>query len=306
MSLLSPNRAAGKPPLRRRRALRRSGGFLAADTISPANPATRVSPIRRALRRIGGTLAAASLLVAPLFLSAATLHAADSLWREIARMPADNHDLAAAVVAGKLYVAGGATNDYKGTGTIHNFDEIWELAPPSSSSSSSPTSSPSSAWSWRAVAKFARPRIYCGTAAFDGRVWIAGGDILHEDGQRRPTTLVEAYDPKTNTLTRAPDLPVALPRPLALAAAGRLWVVGARDRVERGQFASIGPGETAWRVEPDAPPKMWALAGAALADRLYYCVPDTGLAEFDPATRAWRVIPGPAQPRSAQVAAWRG
>ncbi|MBL9189703.1 MAG: hypothetical protein JNK23_19635 [Opitutaceae bacterium] len=213
-------------------------------------------------------------------------------WRTVAHMPADNHDLAAAVTGGKLYVAGGVTNDYRGTGRVHAFDEIWELDP--------------RAWSWRTVAKFARPRIYCGTEAFDRRVWVAGGDELHADGQRRPSTLVEIYDPRTGALTRGPDLPVALPRPLALAAAGRLWVVGTRDRIERGQLASLGRGETAWRVEPEALPKMWALAGAALGDKLYVCVPDTGLAEFDPATRAWRVIPGPTQPRSAQVAAWRG
>ena len=207
-------------------------------------------------------------------------------------MPADNHDLTAAVVGEKFYIAGGATNDFKGTGKFHAFDEIWELNPQT--------------WAWRAVAKFARPRIYCATAAFGNNVWVVGGDVLHEDGQRRPSALVEIYDPKSNTLTRAPDLPVALPNPVALAAVGRLWVVGARNRTERGQFASIGPGETAWRVEPEALPKMWALAGAALDDKLYVCVPNTGLAEFDPATRAWSVIPGKTQPRSAQVAAWRG
>lgn len=215
----------------------------------------------------------------------------------VARLPADNHDLAAAVTGGKLHVAGGVTNDFRGTGRVQAFDEIWELSPPSQSAAQPP------AWSWRAVAKFARPRIYCGTEAFDGRVWVAGGDILHEDGQRRATTLVETYDPKTGAFTRAPDLPVALPRPLALAAAGRLWVVGARDRAERGQFASIGRGETAWRTEPEALPTMWALAGAMLDERFYVCVPDTGLAEFAPATRAWRVIPDSTKARSAQVAA---
>ena len=230
-----------------------------------------------------------------LFTHASCYAAPATAWREVVRMPADNHDLAAAVTGGKLYVAGGVTNDYKGTGRVQAFDEIWELDP--------------RAWSWRAVAKFARPRIYCGTEAFDGRVWVAGGDILHDDGERRATMLVETYDPKTGALERAPDLPFALPRPLALAAAGRLWVVGTLDRTGRagrGQFASIGPGENAWRTEPEALPKMYALAGAALNDRLYISVPETGLAEFDPATRAWRVIPGPTQPRSGQVAAWRG
>lgn len=207
-------------------------------------------------------------------------------------MPADNHDLTAAVVGGKFYVAGGVTNDYRGTGRVQAFDEIWELD--------------AQTWTWRAVAKFSRPRIYCATAAFEDRVWILGGDVLHADNQRRASALVEIYDPRTGALTRAPDLPVALPNPLALAAAGRLWIVGARNRTDLGQFASIGPGETAWRVEPEALPKMWALAGAALDDKLYVCVPDTGLAVFDPGTRAWSVIPGPTRPRSAQVAAWRG
>ena len=225
-------------------------------------------------------------------LAAYALSAAGSPWRTVAQMPADNHDLTAAVVANQLYVAGGATNDFKGTGKFHAFDEIWALDPRT--------------WSWRAVAKFSRPRIYCATAAFENRVWVLGGDILQEDNQRRPSALVEIYDPATGTLTRGPDLPVALPSPIALPAAGRLWLVGARNRTERGQFASIGPGEKSWRVEPEALPDMLALAGAALDNKLYVCVPQTGLAVFDPAKRAWSVIPGPTQPRSAQVAAWCG
>jgi uncharacterized repeat protein (TIGR03806 family) len=253
----------------------------------PANLADGKPPVRRG----GGFLAPALL---PLLFLASALTAGElaSPWQTVAHMPADNHDITAAVVGAKLYVAGGATNDFKGTGEFHAFDEIWELDPGS--------------WAWCAVAKFSRPRIYCATAAFAERVWVVGGDVLHEDNRRRASALVEIFDPRTGELTRAPDLPVALPNPLALAAAGRLWVLGARDRTERAQFASIGPGETAWRVEPAALPKMWALAGAALDDRLYVCVPDTGLAVFDPATRAWSVIPGPTQPRSAQVAAWRG
>ena len=239
------------------------------------------------LRRIGPTLVA-------LVLALTLLRSAEpaSPWQTVAHMPADNHDLTAAVVAGKFYVAGGVTNDYRGTGRVQAFDEIWELD--------------AQTWTWRAVAKFSRPRIYCATAAFEDRVWVLGGDVLHADNQRRASALVEIYDPRTGALTRAPDLPVALPNPLALAAAGRLWIVGARHRTDLGQFASIGPGETAWRVEPEALPKMWALAGAALDDKLYVCVPDTGLAVFDPGTRAWSVIPGPTRPRSAQVAAWRG
>jgi len=38
-------------------------------------------------------------------LAACALSAAESPWRTVAEMPADNHDLTAAVVAGQLYVA---------------------------------------------------------------------------------------------------------------------------------------------------------------------------------------------------------
>src|SRR5688572_8088079 len=191
-----------------------------------------------------------------------------------------------------MYVSGGITSASGFAARSKAFDQIWELEP--------------STAAWRSVARFSRPRIYCATVAFAGRVWVLGGDVLHEDGERRPTTLAECYDPGTGRLTRAPDLPVALRAPLALAAAGRLWVVGARDRSERARMASIGPDETAWRVEPEGLPAMWALAGAVIDDCLYICVPDTGLALFEPATKRWSVIPGPARPRSAQVATWRG
>lgn len=213
-------------------------------------------------------------------------------WRVAARMPASNHDLSAATIGSRLYVAGGFTSHHGFPARGKAFDEIWELE--------------TQGWAWRAVARFAEPRIYCATVAFREQVWVLGGDVLHPDGQRRPTPRVEIFDPQTMQLKRAPDLPFALPAPLALVAAGRLWVVGARDRVERGQMASIGPGETSWRIEPAALHHMWALAGASLGEQLYVAVPNTGLSVFDPATKRWSVIPGPSRPRSAQVAAWRG
>lgn len=215
-----------------------------------------------------------------------------SLWRTVGRMPASNHDITAATLGGKLYVAGGITSDHGFPARSQAFDQIWELD--------------GRTWHWRIVATFERPRIYCATVAFADQVWVLGGDILTEAGERRPTTLVNVFDPATGALSRAPDLPVALPAPVALVAGGRLWVVGARDRMERGQMASIGKGETVWRVEPEALPRMWALAGAALGEELYLLVPDTGLAVFDPVTKQWRLIPGPSQPRSSQVAAWHG
>ena len=231
----------------------------------------------------------AALVVPP---ESARTEAVAPPWRLVSRMPSSNHDLSAAVVNGRLYLAGGMTWDWGLPAKNHFFDELWALEPKD--------------WTWSIAAKFSQPRVYCSTVAFDGRVWIVGGDVIDPDGKRRTVTLVETFDPKTSKIERAPDLPFALPAPCTLAAGGRLWAVGARNREERGQMASIGPGETTWRVEPEALHHMWALAGTALDDKLYVCVPNTGLAVFDPATKQWTVVPGPSKPRSAQVAAWRG
>ena len=213
-------------------------------------------------------------------------------WRMVARMPASNHDTSAAVVDGRFYTAGGHTHNWGFPSRDHFFDELWELD--------------SKTWTWKVAVKLSRTRVYCHTVAFAGRVWIVGGDVFDAEGKRQSTTLVESYDPKTGTLTREADLPFAIPVPLAQPAAGRLWVVGSRNREDHAVMASIGPGESTWRKEPDALRAMWALCGTSLNDRVYALVPDTGLAEFDPATGRWTIIPGPTKPRSSQIAAWRG
>jgi uncharacterized repeat protein (TIGR03806 family) len=215
-----------------------------------------------------------------------------SPWEVVARMPASNHDLSAAIVDGLLYVAGGSTETWGPARVPHAFDEIWRLDP--------------THWTWSAVAKFDRPRIYCGTVAFAGKVWVVGGDTLRADGSRKTEATVEIFDPASGALSRGPDLPEALPAPLALVGGERLYVIGSAGRTAPGRVFSIGYRETVWRREPDGPAQMWALAGASLGGKIYVCVPSTGLAEYDPAAGRWTTIPGPTKPRSAQVAAWRG
>ncbi|HRE83167.1 MAG TPA: PQQ-dependent sugar dehydrogenase [Opitutaceae bacterium] len=213
-------------------------------------------------------------------------------WRDVAGMPASNHDIMGAVLNGRMYVAGGLTANHGFPVKTKAFDELWALDPVG--------------WSWQIAARFSQPRIYCATVAFEGRIWILGGDVLDTEGKRSTTTRVEIFDPTTQKLTAGPSLPFALQAPLAFSAGGRIWILGSRNRSERGQMASLGAGESAWRVESEALPHMWALAGTVLNDQLYACVPNTGLVRFDPATKAWTTIPGPTRTRSAQVAAWNG
>jgi hypothetical protein len=173
----------------------------------------------------------------------------------------------------------------------HAFNEIWRFC--------------ASAAQWQVVAPFSQPRIYCATVAFHDRIWVLGGDIITAGGLRMTTRLVETFNPGTGLVEIGPELPFAQPAPLALVAQGRLYVMGHSERTAPGRMDSIGLGENHWRREPDGPPQMWALAGAAYGGRLYVCVPQTGLVRFDPKSARWGILGGPTRPRSPQVAAWR-
>jgi len=227
--------------------------------------------------------------------AARTNFASNPHWLAKTRMPISNHDLTAAVLNGRFYIAGGLTADYGFPARSHPFDELWELNP--------------NTWTWRVAAKLFRARIYCATAAFDNKVWVIGGDVIEPDGRRYAITTIEMIDPRTGQVTRGLDSTIARPMPLALEANGRLYVMGnAREQYDQpGQMESIGKGETAWRREPDGPAGMGPLAGASLDDKLYVIVPKKGLAIFDAKASRWEVIVPPGGvPRSCQMAAYRG
>ncbi len=216
-------------------------------------------------------------------------------WQAMTRMPISNHDLTAAVLGGKFYVAGGLTADYGFPARSHPFDEVWELNPGN--------------WSWRVAAKLFRARIYCATAAFDDKIWVLGGDVIEPNGKRYAITTVEMIDPHTGNVTNGIPSTIARPMPLALEANGRLYVMGnPREQYDQpGKMESISSGEKTWRQEPDGPAGMGPLAGASLDDKLYVIVPKKGLAIFDAKASRWEVVVPPGGvPRSCQMAAYRG
>ena len=227
--------------------------------------------------------------------AARTNFASNPNWRAKTRMPISNHDLTAAVLNGKFYVAGGLTADYGFPARSHPFDELWELNPKT--------------WSWRVAAKLWRDRIYCATASFDNKIWVIGGDVIEPDGKRFAVTTVELIEPRTGQVTRGIDSTIARPMPLALEANERLYVMGnPRDQYDQpGKMESIGKGERTWRPEPDGPTGMGPLAGATLDNKLYVIVPKKGLAIFDVKASRWElIVPPGGVPRSCQMAAYRG
>jgi hypothetical protein len=236
---------------------------------------------------------ASEMALAPTSVASVASVAGQRDWQIVARMPASNHDLTAAVLGDKFYVAGGLTAEWGFPTRSRAFDELWELDTKS--------------WQWRVAGRFGRGRIYCATAAFDNKVWVIGGDVIEADGLRHAVTAVQLYDPRTGKVTEGIPSAIARPMPMALAAGGRLYVMGnERDQYDQpGRMESIGAGETAWRREPYGPTGMGPLAGAALDGKLYVAVRDRGLAVFDTAIKRWEVDAS-FKPRSCQMTAYRG
>ena len=204
--------------------------------------------------------------------------AAQRAWKVVARMAESNHDLTGAVVEGRLYIAGGLTADWGFPARSHAFDTIQSFDPVRQR--------------WTVAAKLGRERIYCATAGFDGKVWVVGGDYIESDGQRDAVRTVEIYDPRTGQVKRGPETTLARPMPLALAAGGRLYVMGnARGEYDRpGRMESIGVGETRWREEPDGPVGMGPLAGTVHDDRLYVVVSVVVVVVPSPRRGGWEPI----------------
>ena len=213
-------------------------------------------------------------------------------WVQAAALPVALHDVSGAVIGGKLYVAGGAMTDWGPPQVFRAYREVWCLDPESGC--------------WSVAATLAHPRIYAATVAFQGKVWVVGGDIIDDAGVRRSTLSVDIVDPVSGRVSSGPSLPAFQPAPLGLVTGGRLYVMGASDRSLPGRVDSLGAGETRWKPEPAGPVNMWALAGAERDGLLYVCVPASGLWSFDPARGSWSHIGGPTAPRSPEVVSWRG
>ena len=216
-------------------------------------------------------------------------------WQELPRLPFGNHDVVGTVLGDKLYLAGGMACHGLG-GEYKNFDTLLVYDP--------------NARSWTVAAPMSPARCYAAAAAMGGRIWVIGGGV-ERNGVRVPVDLVQCYDPIVDRWSDAPALDVPRMEAVAATVGGRLYVAGGSDDHDRtlATMISIGPGENAWRREPNLPVPMRQFAGCVLQDKLYVCVGGQGLLAYAPAERQWQqmpAIPSGQPPRAALVAANKG
>ena len=116
---------------------------------------------------------------------------ASNSYAKRADMPTARNHSASGVINGKIYIVGGRTGSVF-IPNAFNVDLVDEYDPATDQwSLKSPMPTPRSATAW---------------GVYNGRIYVAGGEIRHRDFWATYTT-VEAFDPQSNSWSRLPPMP---------------------------------------------------------------------------------------------------
>jgi hypothetical protein len=251
-------------------------------------------------------------------------------WVDAAPAPSRRAEFAAAVLDGRLYVAGGfdALHPGEDLDTVDVYDpapERW------SSVASLPTGGRDhpglvalggylyfvggeagahlvrdvlrydpGADRWTPVAPLPAPRAQYAAVALASRIYVVGG-VSTVAGAGRETW---AYDPAADRwITGLAPIPTERNHLAAVAFEGRVWAIGGRVGSNLATVESYDPASDTWRTEPPLALPQGALTAAVVDGRIHVVGGedlDTFQAlkvhqVFDPTTRAW--LRGPDLPR---------
>jgi N-acetylneuraminic acid mutarotase len=230
-----------------------------------------------------------SLAAAAAFVLAAEALADDGAWQAAAPMPLARSELAATVLDGRLYVAGGIAQ-LGATPAFQVYDPGTD--------------------SWRALAPLPEPRHHFGMAALDGRIYVSGGypTLPFFAGDARSQLWV--YDPAGDHWQSAAAMPLRRAAHAMVALDGRLYVAGGVGQAPE-KLLRYDPAADRWDV-PAAPlPTLREhLAAVALDGKLHVIGGRwrgkgnlATLEIYDPAADAWRRGADMPSPRGGITAA---
>ena len=216
-------------------------------------------------------LAALALVVA---LSAASAQAQHSgMWEGRAPMPTARSEISAALLDGRIYVAGGIL-----PGRAMAAFEVYDPALDS----------------WRALAPLPVARHHAPLAAAAGRVWLAGG---YAGSFRDFLSDLWSYDPATGAWSRHADMPSARAAHAMAEIGGKLYVVGGVAQRPESVWV-YDPRSNTWDASAaPLPTQREHTAAAALGGKLYVIAGrwsrgNLAAAEvYDPARDAWSTLP---------------
>jgi N-acetylneuraminic acid mutarotase len=132
-------------------------------------------------------------------------------WHDVAPMPTPRANAAAAVLGGRMWVAGGYADpepgDSLGTSAVvelyNPYSDTWSVAP-----------------------ALPGPRAEAGAATLHGVLYVVGGSLPSGGGNEVPTGSAIAFDPRKRLWTPIAPLPVARARVRVVAVGDYLYAIG--------------------------------------------------------------------------------
>lgn len=167
-------------------------------------------------------------------------------WQPLPRLPAPLNHHAAAVVAGTLYVMGGATDFSR---DMVERPDVYALLPGASR--------------WQARAPMPQARWGHGAAVIDGKIYVAGG--------RQPeASALMVYDPNADAWEVGSDLPTPRDHLGVVAVDGKLYTIGGRVGLQNVGAVEVFDPETArWSTAPPLPTPRSGMAVAVVDGRVH-------------------------------------
>ncbi len=147
---------------------------------------------------------------------------------------------------------------------------------------------------WHAAADLPTARLGLATAVAGGELYAIGGYAKADDPGR---TVVEAYDPATDTWTAKSPMPTGRRWTSAATVNGRVYVIGGHTGVGApglGTVEAYDPAADTWAARAPMPTPRLAVAAAAVNGIIYVVggTPDNStvvrtVEAYDPATDTW-------------------
>jgi len=221
---------------------------------------------------------------------------ARNAWAALAPIPDTRGWFGAAVIAGKIYCAGGkrirteAEKNASGEEGAYEYRASLNVYDPEANR-------------WTVAAPMRAPRAGCCVAALDGKLYVIGGSNPTNGFQNR----VEIYDPANNTWLEGPPLPDGREDMSAAAVGGKIYALGGVKFSVRANVYVLDPATGKWGAGAPMPTPRRSFAVAVDGPRLWCIggVPGRGYTNvveiYDTRNDTW--FAGPSIP---QAKAWIG
>jgi N-acetylneuraminic acid mutarotase len=177
---------------------------------------------------------------------------ATNTWARKADMPTARAYLSASAVNGKIYAIGGAT-----TGVSQPLATVEEYDPATDT--------------WARKADMPTARCAHSAGVVDGTIYVVGGMVGGPTTAWMGLSVVEAYDPATNTWTRKADVPAPTFFHSVSAAAGKIYSLGG-GRVLHGDVSTVceyDPITNIWIGKTPMPTARMGLSTSSVDGKIY-------------------------------------